>query len=143
MLDESLEVTSAFDYYVLELLIKWSETHLRIPPRIPPHHPLKDLVEMSAIDTILTLTDTLEDAEVREEIRRTLAPLAEVKREQLRERFKETTEPGKHIAAFHAAQQEDSSLESFPGLEEWWFYYGMLLMEQRVHKRTPSGGKIQ
>jgi hypothetical protein len=142
MIDESLEVTSTFDYYVLELLIKWSETHLRIPPRIP-NHPMKDLVEMSAIDAIFTLTDTLEDAEVRAEIRRTLAPLAEVKREQLRERFEKIPDPGKRIAAGNAARQEDSSLESFPGLEEWWFYYGMLLMEQRAHERTPSGGKVR
>ena len=120
MIDESLEVTSAFDYYVLELWIKWSATHLRIPPRIP-NHPMKDLVEMSAIDAIFTLTDTLEDVEVRQEIRRTLAPFAEVKREQLRERFERTTGPGKRLAELHAARQEDSSLESFPGLEEWWF----------------------
>ncbi len=142
MIDESLVATPAFDYYVLELLIKWSETHLRIPPRIP-NHPMKDLVEMSAIDAIFTLTETLEDAEVRQEIRRVLAPLAEVKREQLRERFEKTTDPAKHVAALHAARQEDSSLESFPGLEEWWFYYGMLLMEQRGREQTPSGGKVR
>lgn len=142
MIDGSVEVTSAFDYYVLELLIKWSATHLRVPPRIP-NHPMKDLVEMSAIDTIFTLTDILEDTEVRQEIRRALAPLAALKRELLREEFEKTTDAGERITAFHAARQGDSSLDSFPGLEEWWFYYGMLLMEQRVHEQTPSSGKVQ
>jgi len=142
MIDENLEVTSAFDYYVMELWIQWSATHLRLPPRIP-NHPLKDLIEVSAIDAIFTLTDVLEDVSVRQEIRRTLTPLAAVKREQLRERFEKTSDTSKHIAAFHAARQEDGSPESFPGLEEWWFYYGMLLMEQRAREQDPSGGKVR
>ncbi len=142
MIDESLEVTSAFDYYATELWIQWSATHLRIPPRIP-NHPIKDVVEVSAIDAILALTDVLEDAGVRQEIRRTLSPLAATKREQLRERFEKTSDSSKHLAAFHAARQEEGSSEAFPGLEEWWFYYGMLLMEQRAREQAPSGGKVR
>ncbi|HZU66213.1 MAG TPA: hypothetical protein VFA09_02955 [Ktedonobacteraceae bacterium] len=142
MFDESLEATSAFDYYATELWIQWSATHLRIPPRIP-NHPMKDVVEVSAIDAILALTDVLEDASARQEIRRMLTPLAALKREQLRERFEKTSDTSKHRAAFDATRQEDGSPESFPGLEEWWFYYGMLLMEQRAREQTPSGGKVR